>query len=285
MAHLTVLTAFLSVGLCAGLIPVAFFPPIVMVGTFIRIQQIEGIRPRLAEVAARDSAALEKAEPAKRPEALRLVEQDAQLDEKLGRMLERTRRERQARLDALGWFGRSFADQVEKQLRDGQNAQGEMTPSLPPVSQPDSVRAWALTEATPTTGMEQAIAPIQTIMLLFWPVVWVVWAFLARGGLTFPLMGLWLVRGNGRPALRVQCAWRALLVWVPVTGFAIASVWLYSWYWLRWPGDGSDVWMLWASSAAWWASLALLPLYAALAIWFPRRSWHDWLAGTYLVPR
>ena len=79
--------------------------------------------------------------------------------------------------------------------------------------------------------------------------------------------------------------WRALLVWAPVTGLAIASVWLNAWYWMRWTGDGSDVWMLWASSAAWWASLALLSFYAALAVWFPKRSLHDWLAGTYLVPR
>jgi eukaryotic-like serine/threonine-protein kinase len=99
------------------------------------------------------------------------------------------------------------------------------------------------------------------------------------------MMGLGLVRGNGKPALRVQCAWRALLVWAPVTGLAIASVWLNAWYWMRWPGDGADVWMLWAASAAWWASLILLPIYAALALWFPTRSWHDRLAGTYLVPR
>jgi hypothetical protein len=133
--------------------------------------------------------------------------------------------------------------------------------------------------------MEQALAWVQTIMLLFWPVVWAPWAFVARGGLTFPMMGLWLVRGDGRPALRVQCAWRALLVWAPVTGLAVASVWLSAWYWSGWTGDGSDDWMLWASSAAWWLSLALLPLYTALAMWFPKRSLHDWLAGTYLVPR
>ncbi len=285
VAHLAVLTAFLSVGLCAGLFPVAFYPPVVIVGIFIRIQQLEGLRERLAEVAVQDAAALEKAAPAKRSEALRQVEQDAHLGETLGRILDRTRRERQARLDAIGWFGRSFADQVEMQFRDGQNAHGEITLALPSASQPDSVRAAALTEATPTTGMDQAMARIQTILLLFWPAIWIVWAFLTRGGLTFHFLGLSLVRGNGRAALRVQCAWRALLVWAPVTGLAIASIWLSAWYWARWPGDGADAWMLWASSAAWWSSLALLPLYTVLAAWFPRRSLHDWLAGTYLVPR
>jgi hypothetical protein len=43
--------------------------------------------------------------------------------------------------------------------------------------------------------------------------------------------------------------------------------------------------MLWASSAAWWTTLVLLPLYVALALIFPKRAPHDWLAGTYLVPR
>jgi hypothetical protein len=278
-------TAFVSIGLCAGFSPVAFFPAVVTAGIFPRMRYIEGLRERLAEVAARDASVSEKAAPAQRADALRNVEKDARFDEALVGALERSRRERQARLDAMGWLGRNFAEEVEKQVRNGQNSQGVLEASLPPASQPDSVRAAALGETIPATAMDQSIATVQTIMLLLWPVVWVAWAFLARGGLTFPMMGLGLVRGNGKPALRVQCAWRALLVWAPVTGFAIASVWLNAWYWMFWPGDGSDVWMLWASSAAWWASLALLPLYAALAIWFPRRSWHDWLAGTYLVPR
>ena len=119
----------------------------------------------------------------------------------------------------------------------------------------------------------------------FWPAVWVVWAFVFRGGLSYRMMGLALVRGDGRPALRVQCAWRALLVWAPVTGLALASVWLDAAYWSAWPGDGARPWMLAAASAAWWAALALLPLYAATAVWLPRRSLHDWLAGTHLVPR
>jgi len=29
----------------------------------------------------------------------------------------------------------------------------------------------------------------------------------------------------------------------------------------------------------------LLPAYGVLAVLFPRRGLHDWLTGTYLVPR
>ena len=124
------------------------------------------------------------------------------------------------------------------------------------------------------------------MMLLFWPAVWVVWAFLARGGLSFRLTGLTLVRGNGRPALRVQCAWRALLVWAPVVGLSLASVWLDAAYWSRWDGGRfRPLDALRRSSAAWWAALALLPLYVGLALWRPGKAPHDWLAGTYLVPR
>jgi eukaryotic-like serine/threonine-protein kinase len=285
LAHLTMLTAFLSIGLCAGLSPVVFFPSTVIVSHSISIRQMEMVRERLAEVAAMDAEALKKADPAKRPDALQHVEKDARIDETLERTLEQTRRERQARLEAAGAFSRGFVEAAEQQMREAQKSQGDMGQSLPPGSQPDTVRAWASAVATPQNGHDEVMAWIQTILLLFWPVVWVVWAFVTRGGLTLPLMGLCLVRGNGRPALRVQCAWRALLVWAPVIGLALASIWLGAWYWSHWNDDGSNRWMLWASSVAWWASLALLPLYMALAIGFPRRSLHDWLAGTYLVPR
>src|SRR5947207_11609748 len=57
--------------------------------------------------------------------------------------------------------------------------------------------------------------------------IWAIWAFLARGGLTFRLAGIALLRSNGRKALRVQCAWRALLVWLPVTALLVLSVWLH----------------------------------------------------------
>jgi uncharacterized RDD family membrane protein YckC len=98
------------------------------------------------------------------------------------------------------------------------------------------------------------------------PAVWIVWAFLWRGGLSLPLFGLSLVRADGQPARRLQCAWRAVVVWAPVTAL------LACWLWLGWISSG-------------WDALVLLLLYVVLALWSPERALHDRLAGTYLVPR
>jgi hypothetical protein len=126
---------------------------------------------------------------------------------------------------------------------------------------------------------------VWVIVLLVWPAVWVVWAFLWRGGISLHLLGLSLVRSSGRPAWRLQCAWRALLVWLPVTALMACSLWLDVAYWAAWvPGD-SRWWLPWLSSLACWSALALLPLYVLLAVWSPERSLHDRLAGTYLVPK
>jgi hypothetical protein len=94
----------------------------------------------------------------------------------------------------------------------------------------------------------------------------VLWAFLWRGGLSLRLLGLSLVGTDGHPAGRRRCAWRAVLVWAPVTAL------LACWIGLEWQPAG-------------WATLALLALYVILALGSPERALHDRLAGTYLVPR
>jgi hypothetical protein len=94
----------------------------------------------------------------------------------------------------------------------------------------------------------------------------VLWSLFWRGGLSLRLLGLSLVRADGRPAGRLQCAGRTLLVWGPVT------LLLAFWIGLGWNSTGR-------------AALALLPIYLVLAVWSPQRALHDWLAGTYLVPR
>jgi hypothetical protein len=124
-----------------------------------------------------------------------------------------------------------------------------------------------------------------TIQLILWPAVWMIWVFLWRGGLSFYLLGLALARSDGRKAARWQCALRALLVWVPVAALWAAALWLDVWYWSSWPTGSAALWIPWLSWVLWWAGFLLLPLYVALAILFPRRSVHDWLAGTYVVPR
>jgi hypothetical protein len=121
--------------------------------------------------------------------------------------------------------------------------------------------------------------------IAFFPIVWVAWAFIARGGVTLRLMGIQLLRANGRKALRIQCAWRALLMWAPVCGLLGAASWLLLYYWSVWSPETRLEWMYRVSWVLWGLALALLPSYAVLAIRSPGRSVHDRLAGTYLVPR
>jgi hypothetical protein len=123
-------------------------------------------------------------------------------------------------------------------------------------------------------NQERWVASVATVA--FFPAVWVIWAFLFRGGLSLRLSGLALVRSSGRNALRVQCAWRALLIWAPVLALLVTIVWIDS---------RDDTAPAWLCTTLQGATILLLVAYAALALRFPTRSLHDWLAGTHVVPR
>jgi hypothetical protein len=130
--------------------------------------------------------------------------------------------------------------------------------------------------------------PVYGYMLVFtviWPIIWVVWAFVTRGGLSLRLTGLCLVRRNGQPALRVQCAWRALLVWLPMAALLATSLLLYAVYVAEWTTTPPAPAPWWTFVLSWWVALALALAYIPLALSFPSRGLHDRLAGTYLVPR
>src|SRR5262249_12039295 len=107
------------------------------------------------------------------------------------------------------------------------------------------------------------------------PALWVLWAFVFRGGLGLRLAGLALVRRSGKPALRLQCAWRAFLVWAPVVALLMLAVWIdVSYPSLSWLGCGLQG-----------LSPRVVVAYAARALRSPARGPHDGRAGTYLVPR
>jgi hypothetical protein len=112
-------------------------------------------------------------------------------------------------------------------------------------------------------------------VLVFWPVCWVAWAFVWRGGLTQRALGLSLVLANGHRAWRLPCAWRALVVWGPVAALLGLSLWLDAYH----PEQTRWSW------ACWGAALGALVGFAALALRTPARGLHDRLAGTYVVPR
>jgi uncharacterized RDD family membrane protein YckC len=122
--------------------------------------------------------------------------------------------------------------------------------------------------------------------ILLFPVLWIVSAFVFRGGLVLRLMGIVVLRANGRRALRIQCAWRALLTWLPPMALLLVAVWLDVWCWKVWAATGhAGKWLEAAAWASWFAALLLLPAYLLLALWYPARGSQDRLSGTYLLPR
>ncbi len=123
------------------------------------------------------------------------------------------------------------------------------------------------------------------LFVLTFPVAWVVWAFLFRGGFSYRLTGLALVCDDGRPAARWQCGLRALLVWAPVVGLLCFTVGLEGWYVSVYEGGAAHAWAPLLAWASWWLALLLLPAYALLALRLPERSLHDRIVGTWLVPR
>lgn len=148
----------------------------------------------------------------------------------------------------------------------------------------------AAEDALPSDGAVGEMEGMWAGAMLFvvpFPLLWVLWAFLLRGGFTLRLAGITLRRSNGRRALRIQCAWRALLVWAPVVALLALSAWLDQVWVAAWFRHSVSLYerAYWLSWLCWGLALALLPIYVGLALWMPNRSLHDRLAGTYLVPR
>ncbi|MFN4261152.1 MAG: protein kinase domain-containing protein [Gemmataceae bacterium] len=111
--------------------------------------------------------------------------------------------------------------------------------------------------------------------IMVWPLIWVLWSWLTRGGWSLPLVGLQLIRRDGRRVRRLQCAWRSLVVWAPVVVLLSLAV-------------GTDYYgpsLAWLHGPLWWLTLGWLVGYVLLALWFPARSLQDYLAGTCLVPK
>jgi hypothetical protein len=138
--------------------------------------------------------------------------------------------------------------------------------------------------AEPTSEVTE-LWPVGLIFVLPFPLIWLLWAFLLRGGYTLRLAGIALLRSNGRKALRIQCAWRALLVWMPIVALLTAMAWLDGRWLAVWFRQSTYGWPYWLSSVCWALAVLLLPVYIGLALWLPNRCLHDRLAGTYLVPR
>jgi uncharacterized RDD family membrane protein YckC len=191
---------------------------------------------------------------------------------RLQQQIEDQRRELAERLLSSRWLDRIFWNTEYRRAK--QVAAGEQPVDLEGFDLDDFLEA---VDQPDIVGL--VLPPVMLFLawtvLILGPLLWVLGAFIFRGGLSYRLMKISLVTRTGSRALRLQCAWRALLVWAPVVFLLGWSLWL----------DNRHPELAWLSWGSWCTALALLVLYALLALLSPTRPLHDRLAGTYLVPR
>jgi serine/threonine protein kinase len=125
--------------------------------------------------------------------------------------------------------------------------------------------------AIPSRGPMALDFPI----IVAWPLLWLVWAALMRGGWLLRLLGMAVARYDSRPAERWRCGLRAALAWLPATAFLLAATWLRD-------SASSLTWLCWVD----WAT-ALVAILSAipLAVASPARLPHERMTGTWLVPK
>jgi hypothetical protein len=294
--HLVLVTACLSLGLFGCIAPWTVF---VSEG-HVAIQRLDMAKNRctLALERLHEGAPADLATGLASPDPWTRLAAAARwdADQRLARRVERNRRalraERVERLEEMSWVVRtSLAFQEAPSGRMRRSALRYLKHRAGGAD--DDFRADARGAAEMLTPARVARGAGDNYVLLlgplvFWPLAWVLWAFVTRGGLSYRLAGIALVRGDGRPASRLQCLARAFLVWAPVTALLVLSACLDEAYWSVWRVPAlraSHVWLELLSKVCWWAAWAVLAGCVALALRHPARSWHDRLAGTYLVPR
>jgi uncharacterized RDD family membrane protein YckC len=131
---------------------------------------------------------------------------------------------------------------------------------------------WELSDGVPPNTIVLRAALLGVTVF---PLSWVLWNFVARGGLALKLAGLGLVRSDGRIAPRWRCLWRAFLVWAPPAFLLFGAVWVRVL-------NPALVWPAWLMYGV---AVALLPLYVASALFAPACGPHDRLSGLRVVPR
>ena len=105
--------------------------------------------------------------------------------------------------------------------------------------------------------------------------LWVVSAFVFRGGLSFLVARIAMIDSRGKVAGRVRCAWRVFLLWGPVVFLFLMSAII----------DAKTPHSFWLVIGTEWAAILTPVAYALVYFISPACSIHDRLAGTYLVPR
>jgi hypothetical protein len=225
------------------------------------------------------------------------LEQDLHAEARLRSDLKAVRDRRDAILASSSWFVHSAVYGIEAKLLEGMRFQvhaikgpQKMDATLPEIG-PDARRNAAtvhqvLNEQRRASAENTLHDAVQgAALMLVWPVLWVFWAALTRGGLALALSGVAVVQRDGRRAARWRCVVRALLIWVPFGGLLLVSLLLDSWRVAAAGPEAESRAAAWLAWLLWWLAVAWLPLHLLLVLRWPDRSWHDRLAGTFLVPR
>jgi hypothetical protein len=221
------------------------------------------------------------------------LEADQRVRQKLQDDIEQTRKRMDERAKWEGFFYEMVVAQDHKQREDQRKFVKRYQPPRTGLDPGQLRRDAARQLEAPAQSQGEIGTYLQTLNyagFFLGPVLWVVWAFLTRGGLSYFAAGIGIVRSDGRPAGRFRCAWRAFLVWIPLGVLVLAAFWLDDWYWSsNWYSSPSGpplapVGALWVSWLLGWTAWLLLGAYLILALRYPSRSPLDRLAGTYLVP-
>jgi hypothetical protein len=159
----------------------------------------------------------------------------------------------------------------------------------------DLESAYESSQLAPVASTGHAAATVSYLSLEFFsmwaliviPMMWVFWGFISRGGVVLSFSGLELVRRDGRRASFLQCLFRGLLFWTPLSLVWGLSAWLEFHYWSNWsdPLMRDQTWSIWLSWLLWWIGAGLLGVYLALLLYRPDRAWYDRVVGTWIVPR
>jgi hypothetical protein len=284
---LMLLGLFLCFGCC-----LSPFANLVRFGTWMGMANVQMALKEQAMADLDEASLADSLRAGLNPDGLGLVtvlpalEEDRRLRAQLENSIKKTREELDERAK---WGGTMYKASIaqNQQMMAQHRAAIRQQPWGRARSDPASLRRWAKMEAEQDVSREAAptvFGVLDSVAFLLGPVLWVLWAFATRGGLSYLATGIAIVRRDGGFAGRFRCAWRAFLVWIPIGVMFFLSVRLEDWYWSQWRTGADPVWAMWTALALLWTAWLLLGAYLILALRYPARSPLDWLTGTYLVP-
>lgn len=196
---------------------------------------------------------------------------DPRVRERVERLLARARTDARVRRDNLFTPQRQMLEQGERALPESEVRQETLDVSA------RELLAWVGRETEAGAGTADdslnGLGPVLAFFAVI-PLGLVLLSAVFRGGASMMLAGVAIVRADGRPARRWQCAVRSAAVWLPLSGllFACAAVQIYAPH------------RPYLAAGLWLTAVVLLPVYGVLALRYPTRPPQDRVAGTYLVP-